>query len=88
MQLAGSGHRDLAILALLPVPSRNPLEECAENLRKRSLFRNHRSLLEETGWRGCWLHQCVLKNTLVGSKKVVFISRNPTNYRGNPGDRN
>ena len=41
-------------------------------------YRNYRSLLEETGWLGCWLHQCVLRNTLAGSKKVVSISRNNT----------
>ena len=42
------------------------------------LYRNYRSLLEETGWLGCWLHQCVLRNTLAGSKKVVSISRTTT----------
>jgi len=31
-----------------------------------------------TGRLGCWLHQCVLRNTLAGSKTVVSTSRNPT----------
>ena len=31
-----------------------------------------------TGRLGFWLHQCVLRNTLAGSKTVVSISRNPT----------
>ena len=29
-----------------------------------------------TGRLGCWLHQCVLRNTLAGSKTVVSTSRN------------
>jgi len=29
-----------------------------------------------TGRLGCWLHQCVLRNTLAGSRTVVSISRN------------
>jgi len=35
-----------------------------------------------TGRLGFWLHQCVLRNTLAGSKTVVSISRNPTVPRG------
>ena len=31
-----------------------------------------------TGRLGFWLHQCVLRNTLAGSKTVVSTSRNPT----------
>jgi len=31
-----------------------------------------------TGRLGFWLHQCVLRNTLAGSRTVVSISRNPT----------
>jgi len=33
-----------------------------------------------TGRLGFWLHQCVLRNTLAGSKTVVSTSRNPTVY--------
>jgi hypothetical protein len=40
-------------------------------------YRNYRSLLEETGWLGCWLHQCVLRNMLAGSKPVVSIFPEP-----------
>jgi len=29
----------------------------------------------DTGRLGCWLHQCVLRNTLAGSKTVVSTSR-------------
>jgi len=32
---------------------------------------------------GCWLHQCVLRNTLAGSKTVVSTSRNPTVHGDN-----
>jgi len=31
-----------------------------------------------TGRLGCWLHQCVLRNTLAGSKTVVSTSRDTT----------
>jgi len=31
-----------------------------------------------TGSLGCWLHQCVLRNTLAGSKTVVSTSRDAT----------
>ena len=35
-----------------------------------------------TGRLGCWLHQCVLRNTLAGSKTVVSTSRDdPVLYR-------
>ena len=27
------------------------------------------------GWPGCWLHHCVLRNSLAGSKNVVFMCR-------------
>jgi hypothetical protein len=38
-------------------------------------IRNCRSLLEETGWLGCWLHRSVLKNLLAGLENVVSMSR-------------
>jgi hypothetical protein len=54
---------------------RNPLMGVRETCGIGLFYRNCRSLSPETGWLGCWLHQCVLKKSLAGSKNVVSNCR-------------